>query len=70
MDAPLAVAETPGGIRLICDRDIVGLRIYNVSGQPVVTAERAVNNTEIMLPSGVYFVTAGTGTRPIKVVVR
>lgn len=70
VDAPLAVAETPGGIRLICDRDIVGLRIYNVSGKLAVVGERAVNNTEIMLPSGVYFVIAGNGGRPIKVVVR
>lgn len=70
VDAPLAVAETPGGIRLICDRDIVGLRIYNVSGKLAVAGERAVNNTEIMLPSGVYFVIAGNGGRPIKVVVR
>ena len=70
VDAPLAVAETPGGIRLICDRDIAGLRIYNVSGKLAVVGERAVNNTEIMLPSGVYFVIAGNGGRPIKVVVR
>ena len=68
--APIAVAETPGGIRIICDTPVDNLRIYDVAGKTVATRETVYGNEEIMLGQGVYFILSGNSRRPIKVAVR
>lgn len=68
--APLGIAETPGGIRVICDKPLQGLVVYDIAGKVVTERAYVENNTEIMLPAGVYFVTADGNKRPVKVAVR
>ena len=67
--APLGIAETPGGIRVICDKPLQGLVVYDIAGKVVTERAYVENNTEIMLPAGVYFVTADGNKRPVKVAV-
>lgn len=69
-DSPLAVQSVDGGLRIICSAPHTGLRVYDATGKTVVSLPQAVDNTDISLPAGVYFVTSDSQHRPLKVLVR
>lgn len=69
-DIPLGTAYEPGGIRFICGTPHTGVTIYDMQGRTVATIERIENNSTVMLPTGIYFVTSRECHRPIRVTVR
>lgn len=64
------VETIPGGIRLMGSKTICSVVVYDATGRVVAQADSAEPYTDIMLPAGVYLVTAGGAPRPVKAVVR
>ena len=67
-DAPWAIVNIPGGLRVMCGNAIETLYIYDTTGRVVKTLETVESYTDIYLPNGVYLVKS-TG-RPVKAIVR
>lgn len=66
-ETPLAVANIPGGIRLIAANDHKNLRIFDLQGRLVCQMAQASSGTEIMLPVGVYMLVTDSHPTPVKV---
>ncbi len=69
-DIPLGTAFEPGGIRFICGTPHTNVTIYDTQGRTVAVIEQIENNSTVMLPTGIYFVTSRECRRPIRVIVR
>ena len=50
--------------------DVEDVRVYDVAGREVAFVPVLNGIVEVQVPAGVYVVSAGYGTRPVKVVVR
>ena len=66
----LAVRYWPGGIRLAGADVITGLRVIDTTGRIIREIPEAHNDDVILLPVGVYFITADKCAAPVKIVVR
>ena len=66
----LAVRYWPGGIRLAGADVITRLRVIDTTGRIIREIPEAHNDDVILLPVGVYFITADKCAAPVKIVVR
>ncbi len=66
----LAVRYWPGGIRLAGADVITGLRVIDTTGRIIREIPESHNDDVILLPVGVYFITADKCAAPVKIVVR
>lgn len=69
VDQPLLAKGFEGFIRIICNTPQPGCRIFDVAGRLVAEVGTVEQNTDIPLPSGIYFVTTAAHGTPVKVVV-
>ena len=69
-DLPLGTAWIPGGVRLVCQTPHDNVTVYDMQGRALMQLERVENNTEVLLPVGVYVVTSSQCLTPVRVVVR
>lgn len=69
-DRPFTAIGAEGYVLLRSTVTLRGVSIYDVAGRLVVFLPEAPINTEVELPAGVYVVSAGAGTAPVKVVVQ
>ena len=68
-DLPLGSAWIPGGVRFVCQTPHENVTIYDMQGREIMILERVENNTEVMLPQGVYVVTSSRCHTPTRIVV-
>ena len=68
-DLPLGTAWIPGGVRFVCQTPHENVTVYDMQGRAVMQLERVDNNTEVMLPVGVYVVTSSRCHTPTRIVV-
>ncbi len=66
----LGWAGFPGGIRLVCGTPHTGGIIYDATGRTVMVLPVIENNTELMLPPGVYIIATDQSRRPVTVIIR
>ena len=66
---PLAIANIPGGFRFITEVNHTGVVVYDVTGKTVTTLNAVGGNTDVFLPTGIYFVVTDQCRRPVKVAV-
>lgn len=69
-DSQLGWAFLPGGVRLVCARPHTGVRVIDASGREVRLIDTIESNTEIYLPTGVYFIVTDQQHTPLRVLVR
>ena len=69
-DLPLGTAWIPGGVRFVCQTPHDNVTVYDMQGRALMQLERVENNTEVLLPVGVYVVTSSQCLTPVRVVVR
>lgn len=69
-EVPFAVYGDEGFLLVRAATDLTDVAVYDVAGRLVAFLATASGATEIALPAGVYVVTAGSGTSPVKVTVR
>ncbi len=70
VEEPFSAIGFEGFIRVVCTAPHEGCTIYDIAGRAVAYPGRVEHNTEIALPTGVYFVTTATHRTPVKVIVR
>lgn len=70
LEQPLTARGFEGFVRLLCAAPQTGCRIYDIAGRLVVSPGTVEQNTEIALPTGIYFITTDAHRTPVKVVVR
>jgi hypothetical protein len=68
-DLPMAIANIPGGFRFITEVEHTGVTIYDVTGKVVRVLDHISGNTDVFMPSGIYFVVSNENHRPVKVAV-
>lgn len=69
-DLPFEAMTDAGVIVLRSVLDVEDVRVYDVAGREVAIVPVLNGIVEVQVPAGVYVVSAGYGTRPVKVVVR
>jgi hypothetical protein len=72
VQAPQAIGAkyVEGGVRIACPDSVNNLRILDTAGRAILTFATVANGEVIMLPNGIYFITADGVTSPIKFVVQ
>ncbi len=70
MEEPLSVMNFEGFIRIICSAPQTGCKVYDITGRLVATPGTVEQNTDISLPTGVYFITTDRHRTPVKAIVR
>lgn len=70
VDEPLSVQGFEGFLRVFCSAPQPSLAIFDVSGRIIYEQAEVDANTDIYLPTGIYFVTTGVHSTPVKVMVR
>ncbi|MCM1310447.1 MAG: endonuclease [Bacteroides sp.] len=66
---PFGVETYSGGINIRCEETLERVMIYDMSGRLIVKLTDVSDNTTVTLQSGIYVVTAGRSSRPIKVII-
>lgn len=69
-EEPLTVQGFEGFLRVFCSAPQPALTVYDLAGRVVYTQAEVSANTDIYVPTGIYFVTTGKHATPVKVVVR
>lgn len=67
--APLAVGAVEGGFAVLLGQTQTNLRVYDMAGVLVRVIPEVSGGEIILLPQGVYLVTADGNSRPVKIVV-
>jgi len=67
---PLNVANVEGGIMLLLDQRQTGLRICDIAGNIVVSADEVCGGEYYPLPQGVYLLCTKQSPRPLRIIVR
>lgn len=67
---PFSATPCAGGLTISCEGSVTDLRIFDMSGRTVLSLTDVADGTTITLAGGIYIVSAGPGSRPIKVMVR
>lgn len=70
VEEPFNAIGFEGFVRIICTAPHNGCTIYDIAGRAVAEVGYVEHNTEIALPTGVYFITTATHRTPVKVIVR
>lgn len=66
---PFAIGVQPGGFMIMSQGDNTGLRVYDLTGNLVLSRERVSGGESFNLPSGIYIITCNQALRPVKIVV-
>ena len=69
VEEPLTVQSFEGYVRIICSAPQTGCVIYDVAGRLVAAPGTVEQNTDISLPTGVYFIMTDSHRTPVKAVV-
>lgn len=69
-DKPLILEAFPGGFRFLTSDVFYGVCVYDISGKLIASLQEADGYTEVLLPPGVYIVSAPGSTRPQRIIVR
>jgi hypothetical protein len=72
VQAPQAIGAkyVEGGVRIACPGSVSNLRILDTAGRTLRTFDSVDNGEIILLPCGIYFITADGVTSPIKFIVQ
>ncbi len=72
VDAGLSLGTVfmEGGVRFVCGKAHHNARFYDISGQLVMTLPTVENDTEVLLPYGVYLIITDEQRVPLKVMVK
>lgn len=69
-DTPFVVEAFDGGlVRFRCSEPLTAVTFHDLAGRPVLCLDRVDDLMEIIMPRGVYVVTASSRVAPVKVVV-
>ena len=69
-EEPLTAQGFEGFIRIFCSAPQPLLTIFDVAGRIIYQQDDVTANTDIPLPTGIYFVTTASHATPVKVIVR
>ncbi len=67
---PVSFIAVDGGVLVKCGEPLKAVRVYNASGALVASYGSLQTDDRILLPGGVYVVTAANSSRPAKLVVK
>jgi endonuclease I len=70
VDTPFAILNLDGAVRFICSTPHTGVRIFDTTGRCIKYIDSVDNNTDILLPQGIYVITSDQCHRPVKAIVR
>lgn len=70
VEEPLMAIGFEGFLRISCSAPQSNCTVWDISGRAVVSLPVIEHNSEISLPTGVYFITTAAHRTPVKVVVR
>lgn len=70
VDQALVVMSFEGSLRILCSVPHTGLRVIDAAGRVIMALPAVSNNTDIELPTGVYFVVTDQCHRPVRAIVR
>ena len=67
---PVSFIAVDGGVLVKCGEPLTAVRVFTASGVLVATYATLQNDDYILLPGGVYVVTAGNSRQPAKLVIK
>lgn len=66
---PFAIGVQPGGFMIMSQGDNTGLRVYDLTGNLVLSRERVSGGESFVLSAGIYIITCDQAVRPVKIVI-
>ncbi|MCM1291339.1 MAG: endonuclease [Prevotella sp.] len=70
IDLPLAIGTVPGGFIVLTDSPCKSLRVFDLTGTLVLSRENVPGGEFIALPAGVYIISGGDYSVPLKTLIR
>lgn len=66
---PFAIGVQPGGFMIMSQGDNTGLRVYDLTGNLVLSRERVSGGESFVLSAGIYIINCDQAVRPVKIVI-